>query len=536
MTSKLKTPNALAALAVSLCVLMSPIQAQPTGKKEFTFRGKVEQVDASARRLTVSNERIEGWMDAMTMLYRVDNPEVLTRLKRGDQIKAKVYEGDITLYEIEVIPPANVPAAPKDPSGLKLEDLERMALENNPTLKQATFEVQAASGRAKQAGLYPNPIVSMVGSEISAGPIIRGGEIGGGFSQRIVTGGKLGLSRRIGEQDRLTSEHAAEAQRYRVLNAIRSLYYQALADQRLVQVRAQLARLAQDVVRISSELGNVGQADKPDMLSAEIEAQRLELGLTTARNALERTWRQISAVVNNPALRPTLLEGDLENVPKLDADQALEKIFSESPELRIAEAETTRSEMALKRARRDPLPDIIVSGGVRYNRELLEQSPGGTARRPVGIEGYFDIGVQIPIFNRNQGTVSTAKADAERARLEVDRTKLALRMRMATVYREYQDAMATIERYRTQMIPRAQQSYDLYLKSFQAMAASYPQVLIAQRNLFQLQEEYITTLVAAWQRSIEINGMLLSDVMQRNATPRSGAMPVQSSSSDGGND
>jgi cobalt-zinc-cadmium efflux system outer membrane protein len=87
------------------------------------------------------------------------------------------------------------------------------------------------------------------------------------------------------------------------------------------------------------------------------------------------------------------------------------------------------------------------------------------------------------------------------------------------------------------MIPRAQQSYDLYLKSFQAMAASYPQVLIAQRNLFQLQEEYITTLVAAWQRSIEINGMLLSDGMQRNASPRSGnAMPAQSASGDGGND
>src|SRR6185503_1834362 len=152
--------------------------------------------------------------------------------------------------------------------------------------------------------------------------------------------------------------------------------------------------------------------------------------------------------------------------------------------------------------------------------ELLEQSPGGTARRPVGIEGYLDIGVQIPIFNRNQGAVSTARAEAERARLAVDRTELALRMRLAAVYREYQDAMVTIERYRTQMIPRAQQSYDLYLKSFQAMAASYPQVLIAQRNLFQLQEEYITTLVAAWQRSIEINGLLLSDGMQRTGPSR----------------
>lgn len=534
MTSK--QPSKLATLAMIVSVLILPMQAQTTGKKAFTFRGKVVQVDADTKRLTINNERIAGWMEAMTMAYRVDNVEVLTRLKAGDQIQAKVYEGDFTLYAVEILPPKPPdPSQPKTPAGLKLEDLERMALANHPALKQAAFEIEAAAGRAKQAGLYPNPTVSLVGEEISSGPVIRGGEIGGGFQQRIITGGKLGLSRRIGEQDRLGAEQAAQAQRQRILNAIRALYYQALGDQRLVQVRGQLARLAKDVVRISGELGNVGQADRPDVLSAEIEAQRLELGLTTARNALERTWRQIGAVVNNPALRPTLLAGDLESVPKLDADQALEKIFSESPELRTAELDTTRSELAWKRARREPLPDILVSGGVRFNRELLELVPGGTVRRPVGPEGFFDIGIQIPIFNRNQGAIAAARAETGRARLEVDRTKLFLRMRLAAVYREYQDAMATAERYRTQMIPRAQQSYDLYLKSFQGMAASYPQVLIAQRNLFQLEEEYVTTLVAAWQRSIEIDGLLLGDGMQPNATPR-GASSKQPPSGDGGND
>lgn len=334
-------------------------------------------------------------------------------------------------------------------------------------------------------------------------------------------GNKLGLSRKVAEQDRVVAEHAAQAQRYRVLGAVRSLYYQALGDQRLIQVRGQLARLAVAVVRISGEMGNVGQADKPDQLAAEIEAQRLELGLVTASHALERTWRQIAAVVNNPSLRPTVLDGDLENVPKLDADQALGRIYGESPELRTAEVDTTRADLALKRARRESIPDILVSGGVRYNRELLEQDLGSSIRRPVGPEGFFEIGIQIPIFNRNQGAVAAARADAERARLDVDRTKLALQARLATVFWEYQDAMATIERYRTQMIPKAQQSYDLYLKSFQGMAAAYPQVLIAQRNLFQLQEDYVTALVAAWQRSVEIQGLLLGDWMQLAGARRS---------------
>ena len=61
------------------------------------------------------------------------------------------------------------------------------------------------------------------------------------------------------------------------------------------------------------------------------------------------------------------------------------------------------------------------------------------------------------------------------------------------------------------MIPRAQEAYDLYFRSFRQMAAAYPQVVIAQRNLFQLQEDYVTTLVSTWQRAVEIQGLLLTE-------------------------
>jgi cobalt-zinc-cadmium efflux system outer membrane protein len=127
----------------------------------------------------------------------------------------------------------------------------------------------------------------------------------------------------------------------------------------------------------------------------------------------------------------------------------------------------------------------------------------------VGLEGFFDIGVQIPIFNRNQGNVAAARAELERSRLDVDRTRLALRSRLAAAYKEYQDAMVAIARYHDEMLPKAQQAYTLYLNSFRQMAAAYPQVLIAQRNLFQLVEDYVMALESAWQRSIEIQGMLL---------------------------
>ena len=390
---------------------------------------------------------------------------------------------------------------------LTLEDLERRAIEQNPTIGQARADVKAAAGMAKQAGLYPNPIVSAVGEEIARGPIIRGGELGAGVQQRIVTGGKLGLSRKVAEQERAITEEAAKAQQQRVLNAVRALYYQALSDQYRIRVRTNLSRLAAEAVRVSKELGNVGQADQADLLAADVEAERIHLELMDAVNRQERTWRQLAAVINDPTLRPTAITGDLENLPRLDADQAFANILSESPELRAATIDVSRAETALTRARKEPIPDLLLSGGIRYNRELL--SDAGLSR-PVGMEGFFDVGVQIPIFNRNQGNVEAARAKVDRAKLEVERTTLSLRSRLAEVYREYITALTRADRYRQEVLPKAQKAYELYLNNFRQMAGAYPQALIAQRNLFQLQDAYVDSLMSVWQRSIEIRGLLLN--------------------------
>jgi len=68
------------------------------------FRGKVEQVDTKAKTLTVNGENVEGWMGAMTMTYSADKPDVYDKVKAGDQISAKVFDGDFsTLHDVQVV-------------------------------------------------------------------------------------------------------------------------------------------------------------------------------------------------------------------------------------------------------------------------------------------------------------------------------------------------------------------------------------------------------------------------------------------------
>jgi Cu/Ag efflux protein CusF len=94
-------------LFIAACLLATAALAQPKGKAKaasHTLHGKVMEVGSTS--LTVDHEKVEGYMDAMTMAYKVDKPESLKGLKKGDMIVATVYDGDYTLYDIKPAPPS----------------------------------------------------------------------------------------------------------------------------------------------------------------------------------------------------------------------------------------------------------------------------------------------------------------------------------------------------------------------------------------------------------------------------------------------
>jgi protein SCO1 len=99
--SRLMTVIAVAVFAVAICLG----QGAPE-KKSYTFHGKVEAVDESAKSLKVNGEKVAGWMDAMTMSYKVDDAAVLKKVKAGDEIMATVYDGDMVLHKVMVMPKA----------------------------------------------------------------------------------------------------------------------------------------------------------------------------------------------------------------------------------------------------------------------------------------------------------------------------------------------------------------------------------------------------------------------------------------------
>src|ERR1700732_4233941 len=426
----------------------------------------------------------------------------------------------VSLFLVSLPGRAQTPAP--DHKTITLEELQQMALQNNPTFAQSAANIKAAEGRKKQSGLYPNPTVGYQGEQIRGGSF-HGGEQGFFIQQDIVLGGKLGLNRKIFDQEFKQAETEAEEQKLRVVTNVRMSYIQALAAQQTLELRQNLSKLADDAIETSHQLANVGQADAPEVLESEVEAQQAQLAVTMAEQNQQRVWKALAAVVGNPRLALIKLDGKLEDTPPVNAAELVEKIVDESPAVRIAELGGKRAEAALARAKREPIPDLQLRGGMEQNGELLA-GPGG---RAIGLQAFASAGVRIPIFDRNQGNIATAKADAERAKREVERVKLLLRERAASVVQNYTFSQTAVDRYKNQMIPRAQKAYEMYTKKYQEMAAAYPQVLIAQRTLMQLEVSYITALENFATSSLSLQSYLLTDGLEAPSQPGGIDQPVR---------
>ncbi|HEV2417278.1 MAG TPA: TolC family protein [Terriglobia bacterium] len=411
----------------------------------------------------------------------------------------------------------NQPTAPeplkemiKRPS-MSLKDFEDLALASNPTLKQANDLVRRSAAQARQAGLYPNPQIGYEGSEIRGGSF-GGGEQGAFIQQTIVLGGKLGLRKRVLEEQQREDETGVAEQRYRLLSDVDQRFYSALATQEIMKLRQNLLQITLDAMKTAHQLGNVGQADAPDILQAEVEADQAKVDYTTEQMNYIQAFDTLAATAGKPDLPVSPLKGDLGNWPEINPQQIIETILSDSPSVKRAQEAVARAEAQIKSAKREAIPDLQLRAGVQQDNEALNET--AVRQTPVGVVAFASAGVNLPIFNRSQGNVAAARAELNRAREEVTRLQLSLRRNAEPLLRTYLAEEVQASQYKSEMIPKAMRAYQLYLNKYHQMGAAYPEVLISQRTCFQLQVSYIETLDHLWKNAIALQNFTLTNGLE----------------------
>ena len=383
----------------------------------------------------------------------------------------------------------------------QVEDLVTISLQNNPTLRQSRLHISAQLASAMQAGLYPNPVFNYVGEQIGIdvpGDKDSPGEWQGAeIQQRIVTAGKLRLSRAKYLQRARVAEHLAVAQQFRVANDVRLHFARTLAAQQKVSLREELLKTAEDHLVTSREMYNLGQASRADIHQANAMLQQHRLKLMLTQNELRKNRIQLASLVGIE-LDGIATDGELDSTQSLiDFDSVAAILLTESPELLAARAKLREDCITLNREQVEWVPDLVVSGGSGYNFDAKETTAAA------------GIGVEIPLYDRNQGTIQQARADYYRQVREIRRLELELKSRLADEYHRYLTAYQHVANFREVVLPEKREAYRLLLGSYKSNRAEWPDVLHAQEGYTKARIAMVEHQLSLRSSEIQINGYLL---------------------------
>ncbi len=391
----------------------------------------------------------------------------------------------------------NLRVTNNDDGLLSLSRLEELALAYNPTMQQGAANLEKAKGIHTQVGLRPNPIFGYQAAEV--GNEGKAGQQGVFLGQEFVTAGKLGLNRDIAYQDIERSRWIYQTQQYRVVNDVRSSYYRLLGAHATVELLEQLLSLAQANLDAAQALTKAGQGTRPQALQAMVEVQNSRVALQNARNHEEAMWRQLTAVVGVPTLPRANVDGDLtQSAPILDWGATWEWVQSNSPEVQSAARAVGRARFAIERARVEPIPNIDAQVGVQYDATTRDTVTG------------IQIGIPIPVNNRNQGNIRAAQGELIRASREVERVQLSLRHRLAASFKMYSNAQQQVAAYHNEVLPTAKETLELVTEGFKSGELDYLQLLTTQRTYFQTGLTYVKAQTNLWLSVVSIEGLVLS--------------------------
>jgi cobalt-zinc-cadmium efflux system outer membrane protein len=401
-------------------------------------------------------------------------------------------------------PPTPPPAAAKPPpdqptTPTQVDELVQLAVGRNPRLGKATFAIDAARGRYVQAGLYPNPNLAAnwdeIGDRTGPGGIVNVPRL----TQEIVTGRKLSLAQAVvaREVDQATLDLMRE--RYAVIAAVRSAFYDLYALERRIAVLDELVKLAGDAVRNGQILLDNKQIARLDLVQLEVELARFQSQADAARRELPAARKRLAAVVGDPRLPVGSIAGPFEDVPVYDPDRTLDTVLASHPEVQSARVGVDRARAAVRRAEAEPIPNLTFTTG--YIRQYENRSH----------DFALGLSAPIPVWNRNQGAVRAAQADLGSAVQEVARVENDLAERVATALRAYSAAVTLAAKYRADILPKAEETYRLSLEAFKGGQFEYLRVIQAQRAVAEARLEYNRALGDGWRAAADLSGLLLEE-------------------------
>lgn len=363
-------------------------------------------------------------------------------------------------------------ATPDSPA-LDLRTVLVRTLDTSPVLDVFPYRERAADALIVQAGLRPNPELSVeLDNVIGTGPYsgFDGAEVTLALSQVIELGDKREHRTRLAGMNRELVGVDYEVARLDVLAEAARRFISVAHAQALLALTRREERLTERALAVAKRRTESGRASPVDegrariaVVQATIAKRRVEHELASARMRLAASWGETNPAFGEvradlfrfPEVPPfDFLRAQLDDAPILGRYLTIERV--RAAELRLAEASGRQ--------------DARVGIGLRRFEESGESAV------------TLQFSMPLPFSDRNQGRISAARAEWEMTDAERRQARIAIHASLFEIHQDLQQARAEAAALQEAALPEAQQALERIESGYEAGRFSYLDLIEARRQ------------------------------------------------------
>ena len=387
--------------------------------------------------------------------------------------------------------PASAPAevAPRSPASLTLGDVLARTAESNPELLALGFSRDAADGRVAQAGMGPNPNLSLSVENFGGTKLARGSdvmEVTVQASQLIERGDKAGRRVAFAERERDITQASLALRRSDILAASANAFAKALAETTRLAFAGEQLKLTQETFASASRRLQAATASPSEVARARAALASAQAEFARAKSASSLALASLAASWGGSASEIAEIKGALRlpaTPPALARFESALKV-SGNPRLGLVSAMVAGQRAALELESARGVADVTLGAGVRRLNE--------------GPTTAFVVGASIPLTFRddNSGNIRTARAMVRAAEQSLRAAELEQRAALVAAHAELSAAHAQATALRREALPAAEEACVSLQSAYDKGALAFIDVLDARRGLIALRRELLDAELA----------------------------------------
>ena len=374
------------------------------------------------------------------------------------------------------------------PLRLSMNDALGLFIRQNLDVLIAKYGIEYTKGQEVTARLFPNPLLSVgtLSAYTQGRTLSNSGQLFTQVAQLFELAGKRGYRIESAGFGTQSAEAAFEDAVRQLGFTVKDTYYRIqLAQRRLVLAEENRERFSR-ILAINTIRFNKGYIAEIDLIRIRLQMvdfhSQVIQSLQTAES-MKGELRQLLRLSPKTVLELTTELG----FRRIDPD--IEKLrvtaLDVRPDIRAKRFTFSQRESELKLAKAYQIPDVTIGAGYAIQGARGPDNPGQVA---------LNVGIPLPLFNRNQGGILQAEVSLQSAEADLDKSMNLVENEVDVAYRNLLQSRRLVEAYLGEVLEDARATFTIIERAYERGGATILDLLDAARTSRTIQQNYIEAL------------------------------------------